>query len=110
MNVLFVNPPNTTNFEDTLPGKYIEENIGNQFLIIPRIPFQVMAGLKSQRDIQKKILLLDYEWYKNPGLTKEELISLVTNRKPEIVCTTLIAQASTDSLDYLTSSINSISA
>lgn len=103
MNILFVNPPNTTSLHVAEPNKYIEENVGNEFFLIPRIPFQVMASLPDT--VNRDIILLDYEWYKNPQLTKEALVQRVIDRKPDVVFTTLIAQASTDSLDYLTTEI-----
>ncbi|MDD5015434.1 MAG: cobalamin-dependent protein, partial [Atribacterota bacterium] len=101
--VIFVNPPNATNLHVAEPGKYVDENVGNQFLILPRIPFYVMASLP--KSIEKDIILLDYEWYKHPELSKEELAAKVFEKKPDIVATTLIAQANADSIDWLTTEI-----
>lgn len=103
MKVLFVNPPTTTCLNETKSGKqYIEENIGNQFFPLSKIPFEVVHKLKDVEGIEKDILLLDFEWYKNPNLSKEELINLIMKRNPDIILTTLIAQASTDTLDWIT--------
>jgi len=104
MKILFVNPPNTTSLHVAEPGKYVEENIGRQFFPLPRIPFEVMAVLKDINE-EKDILLLDFEWYKNSSLSKEELVDLVAQQNPDLILTTLIAQASTDSLDWLTTKI-----
>ena len=105
MNVLFVNPPNTTSLHESQPGRYIEENVGNQFFLLPRIPFQVMASLNGEKGLNQDIVLLDYEWYRHPELTKEELMNKVIEKNPDVVCTTLIAQASTDTLDYITTQL-----
>lgn len=105
MNVLFVNPPNTTTFRYTEPSKYIEENIGINYFPIPRTPFKIMASLKELNEINKDILLLDYEWYKNPLLSNEDLINQIVKRKPDVVLTSLISTSNSDSIDYLTSSI-----
>ena len=60
MNVFFVNPQNTTSLHESQPGRYIEENVGNQFFLLPRIPFQVMAFLENESGLNQDILLLDY--------------------------------------------------
>ncbi len=105
MNILFVNPPNTTSFHESQQGRYIEENVGNQFFLLPRIPFQVMASLENESGLNRDIVLLDYEWYLSPELSKEDLMNKVIEKNPDVVCTTLIAQASTDTLDYMTTQL-----
>src|SRR3989338_7488568 len=105
MKILFVNPPNTTSLHLAEPGKYIEENIGNQFFPFARIPFEIMATFQDAKDIEQDIILLYFEWYKNPKLTKEELIDLITEKSPDIILTTIIAQANADSIDWLTTKI-----
>lgn len=106
MKVLFVNPPATTCLEITeTGGRYVEENIGNRFFPLSKTPFEVMHKLNKNENIEKDILLLDYEWYKNPKLSKNELIDLVINKKPDVILTTLIAQASADTLDWVTTKI-----
>lgn len=105
MRILFVNPPSTTSLHVTEKGKYVEENIGNQFFIFPRIPFEVMAMLNDIKGVDKDIILLDFEWYKNPELAKEELVDLVVEKNPDIILTTIIAQANADSIDWLTTQI-----
>jgi len=106
MKVLFVNPPTTTCLEETKTGEqYIRENIGNSFFPLSKTPFEVMYKINRVKNIEKDITLLDYEWYKNPKLSKEELISIVVNKKPDIILTTLISQASADTLDWITTKI-----
>lgn len=105
MRVLFVNPPNTTAFHVTEPSKYVEENVGINYFIIPRTPFQVVASIPNNPKIQKDIILLDYEWYKKPSLTKEQLVDKVLERNPDVVLTTLISTSNADSVDYLTTQI-----
>jgi len=105
MKVLFVNPPNTTTLHITESGKYVEENIGNDFFPLPRIPFEVMAELNDMRELEKDILLLDFEWYRNPNLAKEDLVELIVKKNPDIILTTIIAQANTDTIDWLTTKI-----
>jgi radical SAM superfamily enzyme YgiQ (UPF0313 family) len=106
MKVLFVNPPITTCLHVTETGKqYIEENIGNQFFPLSKTPFEVIHKLNNIKDIKKDIILLDFEWYKNPSLFKEDFIDLVINKEPNIILTTLGAQASIDTLDWLTTKL-----
>ncbi len=104
MKVIFVNPPNTTSLEHTEKGRYVKENIGNRYFILPRIPFEVTAIL-DHYGIQSDLLLLDYEWFKDPSMSNMELIDLIAKERPDIVMTTLIAQANTDSIDFLTTKI-----
>lgn len=103
MKILFVNPPSTTCIQATKPGNYIEENIGNEFVPLSKIPFEVMAKLEGLKNIEKEIILLDFEWYKNPNLSKEDLVKIVIDKKPDIILTESGAQASIDTLDWLTS-------
>ncbi len=106
MKILFINPPTTTCLEVTKTGsQYIEENIGNKFFPLSKIPFEVMYKLNKIKDIEKDIILLDYEWYKNPNLSKEKLIELIVDKKPDIILTTIISQASADTIDWVTTKI-----
>jgi len=106
MKFLFVNPPTTTCLEATKTGdQYMEENIGNGFFPLSKTPFEVMYKINGLKNIKKDIILLDYEWYKNPNLSKEDLIELIVKRKPDIILTTLIAQANADTLDWITTKI-----
>ncbi len=82
MNILFVNPPSTTSLHVAQPNTYIEDNVGIESFILARIPFQVMASIPNRDALTKDILLLDFEWYKNPSLTKEDLVDLVTKKSP----------------------------
>src|SRR3989344_5939166 len=104
MKILFVNPPNTTSLGFTEKGKYVTENIGNQFFLLPRIPFEVTAIL-NKSNINTDINLLDYEWYKNPNLSNENIIEIIVDKKPDIILTTLISQASADTIDWLTTKL-----
>ena len=106
MKVLFVNPPSTTSIQVTEQGKnYVEENIGKDFVPLSKIPFEVIAKLTNLKNIEKDIILLDFEWYKNPNLTREDLVKLITDKKPDIILTEAGAQANIDTLDWLTSKI-----
>jgi len=106
MKVLFVNPPTTTCLEVTKTGKqYLEENIGNKFFPLSKTPFEVMYKLNKIRDIEQDVILLDYEWYKNPNLSKEDLIEVIVSKSPDVILTTLIAQASADTLDWVTTKL-----
>ncbi|HJX50241.1 MAG TPA: radical SAM protein [Candidatus Nanoarchaeia archaeon] len=106
MKVLFINPPTTTCLEETKTGsQYIEENIGNKFFPLSKIPFEVMYKLNKIENLEKDIILLDYEWYKNPNLSKENLIDLIVNKKPDVILTTIISQASADTIDWITTTI-----
>ncbi|MFA4819409.1 MAG: radical SAM protein [Candidatus Aenigmatarchaeota archaeon] len=103
MRVSFVNPPNTTSLHLAKPGTYVAQNVGTEFLILPRIPFEVLASVPP--DFERDLVLLDFEWYKEPNLSKEDLVDIATANHPDIVCTTLISQASADTIHYLTGQI-----
>ncbi|MBU1203582.1 MAG: radical SAM protein [Nanoarchaeota archaeon] len=106
MKILFVNPPVTTCLHVTDTGKqYIEENIGRNFVPLSKTPFEVIAKLSEIKNIKKEIILLDFEWYKNPSFSKEDLVNLVVKKKPDLILTTLGAQASVDTLDWLTTKL-----
>ncbi len=103
MRVSFVNPPNTTSLHLAKPGTYVAQNVGAEFLILPRIPFEVLAS--APPDFERDLVLLDFEWYKEPNLSKEDLVDIATANHPDIVCTTLISQASADTIHYLTGQV-----
>src|SRR4030043_477131 len=59
MKVFFINPPTTTCLEETKTGsQYIEENIGNKFFPLSKIPFEVMYKLNKIENLEKAIILL----------------------------------------------------
>jgi len=86
MKIVFMNPPSTTSLYATPPGKYVDENIGIRFLPISKIPFEVMAKLDSP---------------------KRHLTDMVMEKEPDIILTEAGAQASLDTLDWITTELKS---
>jgi len=103
MKLQFVNLPNTTSLKSTASGEYYQHT-GKNNLIVPRIPFQVMAGIDGTK-FEKGITLLDFEWWKNPDMTREELIDLSLKNNPDVILTSMISTSNADSMDYFTSEI-----
>lgn len=101
---LFVNPPNSTDFHLDKAISYEESNVGNQHLLLPRIPFEVIGAIPDELG-KKDVVLLDIEWWKNPKLSRDDLISRVVDYNPRFVLTELISVSSADSLDWMTSEI-----